>query len=131
MLWPVFWESAHPRPSIRALGRSKKSRSAPGSRVRGNIGLWLCWRGKHPFAPRDFWALVVVRGVSVCSSQPVFQPGVVQAVRPPSPRSAFARVSGWAVRFRFWLNWRAYCRHYPRPNPALKGSRGYALACFP
>ena len=34
-----------------------------------------------------FWALVVVRGVSVCSSPPVFQPGVVQAVRPPSPRS--------------------------------------------
>ena len=29
-----------------------------------------------------FWALVVVRGVSVCSSPPVFQPGVVQAVRP-------------------------------------------------
>jgi len=34
-----------------------------------------------------FWALVAVRGVSVCSSPPVFQPGVVQAVRPPSPRS--------------------------------------------
>ena len=34
-----------------------------------------------------FWALVAVRGVSVCSSPPVFQPGVVQAVQPSSPRS--------------------------------------------
>ena len=34
-----------------------------------------------------FWALVAVRGMSVCSSPPVFQPSVVQAVRPPSPRS--------------------------------------------
>ena len=78
-----------------------------------------------------FWALVVVRGVSVCSSPPVFQPGVVQAVRPRSPRSDFARVSGWAARFRFWLGRRAGCRPYPRPNPALKGTRGYTLACFP
>ena len=78
-----------------------------------------------------FWALVAVRGVSVCSSPPVFQPGVVQAVRPSSPRSAFARVSGWAARFRFWLGRRAECRPYPRPNPALKGTRDYDLACFP
>ena len=78
-----------------------------------------------------FWALVVVRGVSICSSPPVFQPRVVQAVQPSSPRSTFARVSGWAARFRFWLGRRAKCRPCPKPNPALKGTRGYASACFP
>ena len=83
-----------------------------------------------------FWALVVVRGVSVCSSPPVFQPGVVQACPEPveGPSVApldIAWVSGWAARFRFWLGRREKYRPCPKPNPALKGTRGYALACFP
>ena len=72
-----------------------------------------------------FWALVVVRGVSVCSSPPVFQPGVVQAVRPLSPRSAFARVSGWAARF-LWSGWGARCRPYRGPTGRSSG-RGLCI----
>jgi hypothetical protein len=30
MLWPVFWESVRPRPSIRALGTSKKEQGRVG-----------------------------------------------------------------------------------------------------
>ena len=137
--------------------RRRKSKSASGSRVRGNIGLWLCrmvkasvsclvcWQNLgRGCAGREsirlhhvfFWALVVVRGVSVCSSPPVFQPGVVQACPEPveGPSVApldIAWVSGWAARFRFWLGRREKYRPCPKPNPALKGTRGYALACFP
>ena len=78
--------------------------------VKASVSCLVCWQNLgRGCAGREsirlhhvfFWALVVVRGVSVCSSPLGFQPGVVQAVRPSSPRSAFARVSGWAARFRF------------------------------
>ncbi len=48
-----------PAPSARAAergrwARRRKSKSAPGGRVHGDIWPWLCWKGKHPFAPRAF-----------------------------------------------------------------------------
>ena len=78
---------------------------------------------KHPFAPRGFSACVVILGLAVCPGPQGFQTGVVQAVRPPSPRSAFARVSGWAARFRFWLGWRAKVRraNHGRVPPNVMG----------
>jgi len=132
MLWPVSPSFRPPAPLSSGVGRVEE-RARP-RRAAGSTALFgrgCAGRESIRLHHVVFWALVVVRGVSVCSSPLVFQPGVVQAVRPPSPRSAFARVSGWAARFRFWLGRRAKCRPCPKPNPALKGTRGYALACFP
>jgi len=70
-------------------------------------------------------ALVVVRGLAVCSSPPGFQAGVVQAVRHLSPRSAFARGSGWAARF-LWSGWGAKCRPYRGPTGRSSG-RGLCI----
>ena len=124
-----------PAPSARAAergrwARRRKSKSAPGGRVHGDIWPWLCWKGKHPFAPRAFLGFGC-RSRCVGLFQPPGVPTRRGASRPaPVAPLDIARVSGWAARFRFWLGWRAECRPYPRPNPALKGTRGYALACF-
>jgi len=123
--------SARPRPSARALGASEESatarRAAGSTALVGGGGA----AGKASVCTtRLCWALVGVRGVSVCSTPPGFQAGVAQAVRPPSPRSALLWVSGWAARF-LGSGWGAKCRPFPWPNPALKGTRGYSLAGFP
>ena len=90
-----------------------------------------CAEGKASVCTtRFFWALVVVRGVSVCSNPPGFQAGVVQAVRPPSPLSALLGFRAGPLAF-FGPVGVGKCRPFPRPNPALKGTRGYALAGFP
>ena len=86
---------------------------------------WPCGRLKHPFAPRGFSALVPIRSMAVCRGPPGFQAGVVQAVRPPSPRSAFARGSGWAARF-LWSGWGAKCRPYRGPTGRSSG-RGLCI----
>ncbi len=111
--------------------RRRKSKSAPGGRVHGVIWPWLCWKGKHPFAPRDFFGFGC-RSRYVGLFQPTGVPTQRGASRPaPVAPLDIARVSGWAARFRFWLGRRTKYRPCPKPNPALKGTRGYALACFP
>ena len=87
-LWPVFSEFSPPAPLSFGVGRVEeraKARRAAGSTAL--FGRGCAGRESIRLHHVLFWALVVVRGVSVCSSPPVFQPGVVQAVRPPSPRS--------------------------------------------
>ena len=125
-----------PAPSARAAergrwARRRKSKSAPGGRVHGDIWPWLCWKGKHPFAPRAFLGFGC-RSRCVGLFQPPGVPTRRGASRPaPVAPLDIARVSGWAAHFRFWLGRRAKYRPCPKPNPALKGTRGYALACFP
>jgi len=106
----------------------------------GRLVPWRYWTGlaagkAYVCTTRFCGALVVVGGVSVCSSPPGFQAGVAQACPEPVEGPSvtplgLARVSGWAARF-LWSGWRANCRPFPWPNPALKGTRGYALAGFP
>jgi len=87
---------------------------------------------KHPFAPRGFSAMVSTHGVVVYSRPPEFQAGVVQAgfgrVAPFGLCSGFRL--GRPLSFLARLEGRL-CRLPRQPNPALKGTRGYALACFP
>ena len=121
-----------PRRLARSLGASKKEQKRAGRQgprrylavavLEGKasvcttcfFGLWL------PFA---VWRFVPARR---CSN-----PAWCKPSGPWLPRSALARVSGWAARFRFWLGRRAKYRPCPKPNPPLKGTRGYDLACFP
>ena len=87
-LWPVFPWFRPPAPHSSGVGRVEeraKARRAAGSTAL--FGRGCAGRESIRLHHVIFWALVAVRGVSVCSSPPVFQPGVVQAVRPPSPRS--------------------------------------------
>ena len=123
----VGWRGA----LIVGVGHVEERARAPGGRVHGVILPWLCWKGKHPFAPRAFLGFGC-RSRCVGVFQPAGVPTRRGASRPaPVAPLVIARVSGWAARFRFWLGRRAKYRPCPRPNPALKGARGYALACFP
>ncbi len=49
----VGWRGA----LIVGVGHVEERARAPGGRVHGVILPWLCWKGKHPFAPRDFLGL--------------------------------------------------------------------------
>ena len=121
----VGWRGA----LIVGVGHVEERARAPGGRVHGVILPWLCWKGKHPFAPRDFLGFG-------CRSRCVglFQPPGVPTRRGasrPAPVSPLGLCPGFRLGrslslVRLW----AECRPYPRPNPALKGTRGYALACF-
>ena len=46
----VGWRGA----LIVGVGHVEERARAPGGRVHGVILPWLCWKGKHPFAPRAF-----------------------------------------------------------------------------
>ena len=123
----VGWRGA----LIVGVGHVEERARAPGGRVHGVILPWLCWKGKHPFAPRAFLGFGC-RSRCVGLFQPPGVPTRRGASRPaPVAPLDIARVSGWAARFRFWLGRRAKYRPCPKPNPAIKGTRGYALACFP
>ena len=121
------------RPLTVTLGALKKEQERvwSGGRVRGNVGLWRCGRGSlrlHHAAVlglRCGWWRVGL-----------FQPAGVPSGRGASRFGAAApfgfchgfrqlrpiHVFGWVV---------GEVSSQPRPNPALKGTRGYALACFP
>ena len=72
-------------------------------------------------------ALGLARSAPVCSSR-AGAPAVRGASRPaPSPRPAFARVSGGAARFRFWLSWRPGIAAHSEAQPGAQADAGCAL----
>ena len=131
-LWPVSPSLVRPRPLARALGASKKEQKRAGRQGPRRYLAVAVLEGKASVCTTCFFGLWL--SFAVCRFVPAprcSNPAWCKPSGPWLPRSAVARVSGWAARFRFWLGRRAKCRPCPRPNPALKGTRGYALACFP
>ena len=120
------------RPLTVTLGALKKEQERvwSGGRVRGNVGLWRCGRGSlrlHHAAVLGlrcgWWRVGLFQPAGVPSGRGASRPAPVAPL-------GLAWVSGRATRF-LWPGRGAKCRPFPRPNPALKGTRGYALVFFP
>ena len=80
------WRGFPAAPLSSVVGRKRrKSKGSSGGRVQGVIWPWLCWKGKHPFAPRDFLGFG-------CRSRCVglFQPAGVPTRRGASRPALFA-----------------------------------------
>ena len=106
-----------------ALGASEERANA--CRAAGSMALLdrgLAAGQAYVCTTRLCGAVAVVGGMSVCSTPPGFQAGVVQAVRPPSPLSALLRFRAGPLAFFGPVGVGKY-RSFPWPNPALKGTR--------
>ena len=123
-LWPVFWESFRPRPSIRALGRADTSSSLlngisicyGGTQLlnRQN-GTWRDW-GNHPFVVivvvlasltaiiafiRDVWQKPIVEPL-IPSAAVIVEQSIVRV-----PANQYWHDTGIKVQKRDWLEFKA------------------------
>ena len=121
MLWPVFPQFRPPAPISSGVGRKRrKSNSASGGCFHGASGPWRCGRESLRLHHAGFFGYCCHSWFGVLFQPAGVPPSVVQAVRPPSHRSAFARGSGWAARF-LWSGWGAKCRPYRGPTGRSSG----------
>ena len=124
-------------PSARAAERGRwahrrKGGGASGVRAICNIGLWLCGKVRHPFAPRGFF------GLWLCCSWCV---GLFKLAGVPSgrgaSRSGLAAPSGFCHGFRPMRSVQVFgwvvgeASSLPEAQPGAQGDAGCALACFP